>query len=409
MVEWQRAFGSVLPLEYLTPLNEFATFYPNPNDPNGTPFKVVRKRNGEFKAIHREHRISVQPGDVQFYRWNIRLFRNHVASSLGLASASDIVNPEDCLIRLGNYQLSPSKKYPVYWIRAANYRDFQSELQPLQLKHSSSFFLMTGTWGNWGSEAEDTLRARNSPLIALPDILEFRDGQFVATDVWRDAVEVFHDTLRPKNMVAVPDYLFAKQGGWEIRFGDEKMSYGDDLYGLDYIQHLLKYPFQLIHGSEIESTSRKNKSCGGRSAFSQNEMKSMPEEEIPVGSSSQSYDDNGIIDRKAKEQYEQRLRELAQDRRNAYAVSDLAWLKKIDTEFQAIDSELNKSKSIFGKTAKLDKSEKLLVDRVAKNIRVAIGKISIQMPKFSQYLENTIHPGRFSHYLPHENIDWIFS
>jgi hypothetical protein len=138
-----------------------------------------------------------------------------------------MVNPTDCLIRLGDYRLSPGEKYPVYWIRAAHYKDFQSVLLHLTLKRTSPFFLMTGAWGHWDSETEDALHARNSPLLALPDILEFRDGQFVATDIWHGALEAFRNTLHPKNMTALPDYLFYKSKGWHLRFAGESLFFSE--------------------------------------------------------------------------------------------------------------------------------------------------------------------------------------
>jgi hypothetical protein len=409
---WNAALGDALETlnEFLYPTDELTQVYPNPRHPDCMPYYVVAYPNGKFQAFseNRDYVIDLEPNDVVKYRWDMLRFRGVLVETLEINSASDSIKSRDRNIRLGHLTMAPGEESPVYLLLVDRDNAFRDEVSQLLLKLKTPFIVTTGTRLFWDDSLMETMQERNIPLIALCEALEFKDDQFVPTEVWHGAVESFRKTLYPENLVAIPEYRFAKPDSWEICFEDEAMSYDGQLYGLDYIQYLLKYPFQLIHGSELETASGKNKPGVVRSAFSKNEMKSMPEGETPNGNSSQLYGDNGIIDRKAKEQYEQRLRELAQDRREAYAVSDHACLEKIDTELQAIDSELSGTKNIFGKTIKLDKSEKLLADRIAKNIRLAIGKISSKMPKFARYLENAIHPGCFTHYSPHGNIDWIF-
>jgi len=111
--------------QFLEPLDKVATFYPNPCDPNGTPFNVVAKHDGTFEAISNHRRIPLRPKDVQLHRWNISLFRNHLAQALGLEPSGNRLNPNDRLFLLGDYRLSRSEKSPVYWLRANDYTDFQ--------------------------------------------------------------------------------------------------------------------------------------------------------------------------------------------------------------------------------------------------------------------------------------------
>lgn len=412
MYDWNAALGDAMQSlkGLLRPTDEMADLYPNPIHPEGRRFLVVEYK-GMYSAVShdREHLIKLEPKDVLIYRWDMLWFRRLIADALKITPASDTIKKYDRVIRLGNLALVPGEEYPVYMFLDDTTNFFRNDVSQLLLKLKTPFIVATGTRTFWDDNIVTLLRERNIPLLSLCEALEFRDGQFVPTDVWHGAMESFRKTLHPENLVAVPEYQFAKLVGWEIRFGKEKMAYGDDLLGLDYIQYLLKYPFKLIHGSELETASAKEKPEFIRSAFTMNEMKSMPKEETSSGNSPQVFDDNGVIDRQAREKYEKRLRELADERRQANANSDLAWLAKINAELKIIDSELNGSKNIFGRTVKLDKSEKLLAGRVAKNIRIAIEKISTGMPKFSQYLENAIHSGRFSHYTPHDNIDWMFS
>ena len=158
---------------------------------------MVAKRDGTFIAVsnNRKHRISLKPKDIQFSRWNIHLFRNHIAQTLGIEPSSDMVNADDRLIRLGYYRPSPDEKHPMYWLRAINEVNFQCELSCLLLRHKSPFFLMTGTRIDWERDLEiqNGLIERHSPLFALSEVLEFRDGKFVTTEVWHKAFEPFRE------------------------------------------------------------------------------------------------------------------------------------------------------------------------------------------------------------------------
>ena len=225
--EWKQSLGDAfqhLRRQYLLSLDKFAKFYPNPSDPNGKPFNVVAKRDGTFIAVsnNRKHRISLKPKDIQFSRWNIHLFRNHIAQTLGIEPSSDMVNADDRLIRLGYYRPSPDEKHPVYWLRAINEVNFQCELSCLLLRHKSPFFLMTGTRIDWERdlEVQNGLIERHSPLFALSEVLEFRDGKFVTTEVWHKAFEPFrkHTLKSATDLVNVSRAFKRRAKSFDVTF-----------------------------------------------------------------------------------------------------------------------------------------------------------------------------------------------
>ena len=393
-----------MPRQFFEPLDKVATFYPNPCDPNGTPFNVVAKHDGTFEATSNHHRISLRPEDVQLHRWNVHLFRNHLAQALGLEPSGNRLNPNDRLILLGDYRLSRSEKYPVYWLRANDYTDFQDELQHLTQKRKSPFFLLTGTQCHWDLEIQDDLHEMNSPLLALSEALEFRDGQFTATDVWHGEVEAFRQALHPEKLTAMPDYLFFKSKGWHLRFAGESLFFSDTLIGLDSIQHLLKYPYSLQHGRELESLVATSDPALSRSIIQANQTDD--DDFFAFDPSNSNY--TGMIDQEARESYQKRLKYLAEQKRVEQATNDEKRVKEIDDEVKCIESQLNHTKNIHGRIVNLDNADKLLSNRVSKNIRTAIKHIFAVNPHFGEYLTNTIHCGLYSYYSPEERIEWEF-
>jgi hypothetical protein len=241
---WNAALGNTLDTfkSFLHPTEGRVEFYPNPMYPECHPYYVVAYRNGTFQAVseNRDFVIDLEPDDVVIYRWDMLRFRKLLAGVMEINSASDTIKKLDFTIRLGNLALAPGEECPVYLVLVDRRNFFKEEISRLLLKSSTPFIVVTGTRIFWDDELTEVLRERKIPLLPLCEALEFRDGQFVATGFWNGAVEAFRRTLYPENMAAVPEFRFAKLDNWEICFEDEAMSYDGNLYGLDYIQHLLK-------------------------------------------------------------------------------------------------------------------------------------------------------------------------
>ena len=400
MVEWRQALGDAwqhLQGQYLIPLGQSATFYPNPCNPGGAPLNVIANRDGTFEATPTN--LSLQAEDVQLHRWSLSRFRNSIAQALGMEPASDAVHAGDRFIPLGRYRLSRGEEYPAYWMLVNEGSNFCHEATRLILKRRSPFFLMTGTRSDWNTALQNDMSDHNSPLLALSEILEFRDGQFTATEVWHGAIEAFRKTLHPKKLIAVPDYQFARLPGWEFYFAGARMIPKEEVVGFYMIQRLLQYPHELIYAGELERLVSEQ-------GFTRTVVPINANDETKLMGDMLNYDE--ILDREAREKYRQRLQDLAEQRRLARKHSDLAKEKEIDDEYGMIENELNHSKNIHGKTRKLDTSNRNLSKRIAKNIDTAIEKIRIGLPDFAQFLTNTIHRGLYCFYAPHEIIDWQF-
>jgi len=375
----------VLPRQFLEPLNKVAAFYPNLYDPNGTPLNVVAKYDGTFEAISNHRHIPLRPEDVQLHRWNIRLFRNHIAQALGIEPSDNRLTSNDRLILLGDYRLSRSEKYPVYWLRANDYTDFQGGLLHLALNRKSPFFLLTGSQCHWDLKTQDKLHEMNSPLLALSEILEFRDGQFTATDVWYGAVEAFRQALHPENMVAAPPYEFRKVGqGWVIRF-DGNETFIKDGIGPIYISLLLRKPYIPIFASDLQAIAAGQQ----------------PEHSQRVSSGDKT-------DATTLEQIHQRYNKLVAELEVARRRGHNSHLEtEIRDEIEKLMNYLADATGWNGYVKKeIDEAEKIR-QAAYRAIQRTIILLEELLPQCAEHLENAISTGFTVNYQPTTPIEWV--
>ena len=334
--------------------------------------------------MNRQHRFSLQQEDVQFHRWNLVRFRNHIARSLGLEPANDADKTGDRLVRLGYYWLSPGKEYPVYWLRVNNYTDFQGGLLCLTLKRKSPFFLLTGTRADWDTELQDDMCERNSPLLALSEILDYRDGQFLANDAWHGAVEMFRQTLHPVKMVTVPPFEFRKKGQlWVVRYDGQELFLKDN-DGPRYMAMLLANPghsffaidmHQIAAGYDPDTTVRPN--SGGdltdRQTF-----------------------------REAEEQSRKLLSELDQARRDG----DRIRKQEILDEIEKLANYLCETKGFGGRLKKNSSPTDSIRRSIQQLIKGTIKEIEKESVECAKHFRKSITTGYVICYDPSSEIYW---
>jgi hypothetical protein len=228
-----------------------------------------------------------------------------------------------------------------------------------------------------------------------------KENQVTVKDVKQAVVEAFHKIMKPEPVIRVPNYQFSSSEGWEFRFAGRRMIPNENLLGFFYIQHLLKYPHEIMYSGELEKAASEQRLS--RSAIS---CKEIDDDEVVFCEGVSNHDD--VLDREAREQYRKRLEDLAAQRRKAREQHDLASEKKIDDEYQVIENELSNAKTIHGKTRNIDSSSRNLSKRVTKNINTAIERIEAGLPDFAQYLRNSLYLGLYPFYAPHKKIDWHF-
>lgn len=407
MPEWKLALGDdalqSFRHRYLMPQAEFATYYPNPNDPRGPNYDVIAYRNGTFEAASRsrEHCFSLKTEDVVFYRWNLPLFHNDVAQKLNVEPSSETVKTGDRTIRLGNYHLSPGEECPVYWLLANDISEFRRDVPPLMFKVKTPFFLFTGTRNVWDSEIQNVLSENNTPLLALSEVLEFDCGQFVPTDVWQGAVEVLRKTLQPEKSVEKPDFMLVKRGAWVFRFNEKETIADTNWPGPVFVQFLLRNPDIEFHVEKLWQAVMGTPSTGRFEHAFADEGTEIPDSLLGGA--------DEILDAEAKMAYETRLKELVGERKTAEADKDEAAMQRINEEYETIRDALESAGGGIHQPKKLGDPVVRLRDRIRWGINVFIDHVSKNDSEGGQYLKNTITRGTFMKYSPSREIDWILS
>ena len=388
MVEWQKALGDVLPHlqhRYLVPIDEFAQYYP-PRDPKGLDYDVIAYPDGTFEAMSstQDDCISLQPEDLLFHHWNLSLFRNSVARSLGIEPPGDVVKADDRLLQLGHYQLVPGENYPAYWLLTRDRHKFQRDVSALILKIKTPFFVFTGTRNSWVPEMQLTLQENHVRLLALSEVLEFCDGQFVATDVWHGEVEAFRQVMHPENMVAVSPYEFRKRGQkWVVRFAGSEDVYLNDIDGPYYVSMLLANPGKSMHALDMHQI------------VSKRDPAKTPKELVVAMSDRQTLSD-------VEKQLRQLLEELDQARRDGDQIVEQETLDEIEK----LKQYLAETKGLGGQARNFSDAADNIIRSVRQLIKRTINEIDENLEDCAKHLRNSIKTHSVLYYDPEIKLDW---
>ena len=410
MSEWRRTLGheaweSFQP-RYALPQKKFGSLLTNPRDPTWPPYTIIHYRDGTFEAISSdgEHCIPIPPEEALLHKWNVPLFSKDIARILGVEPPAEAAQIGDRLIRLGNYRLAPGEEYPVYWLLAADMSEFRRDSPSLIFQNKTPFFLFTGTRDVWEAEIQGVMKENNNPLLALAEVLEFRDGHLVPTDEWPGAIDVFRKALHPENLTSQPEFMLAKRGAWVFRFNRVETVVDGNLIGPPFVQYLLQHPGIEFHVEKlwwaVMGPPTGLATAHLESAFA-DEMTGLPDSLLGGA--------DDILDAVAKRAYEARLRELAGERKTEESNKDASALTRIDEETEVIEAALDSSGDGIHRPKKLGDPAIKLRDRIRKGIEVFIDQIEPSNPAGAQYLKNTIKRGNFMKYTPSTEIDWVLS
>jgi hypothetical protein len=387
-VEWKHRLGKEYQamLPFLVPTTNRAPFYPSPYSWTDPTWPIYETLDGAFEAVpHYDAPIlPLTAKDVHFVRWNMQKFRNQVGLLLKLEPTSEQVSPKDTVIRLGNYRIPGRSEHPVFMVCANSRQTFSREVSQLLLTNSDPFFVVTGSRMIWNSDLFEILKQRNVPLLAMDDVFEIKDGAFIPTPVWDGAIEAFRQAVCPENLVAVPDYEFARRGGWFIRYEGKQTVLPGELFGAFYIQRLLMKPCCEVHVTDLLAEF-------------------VGDDQLRIGSGGEE-----VIDHEARQNYKKRLEELVGQRAEAEKDDDEAWLERIDSETEQIASELLTITGLGGKTRKMGDDVYNIRRRISKTITDAIAKIKENDPSLARHLTNSITLGTMMNYEPDREIDWQF-
>jgi predicted RNA-binding Zn-ribbon protein involved in translation (DUF1610 family) len=169
--------------------------------------------------------------------------------------------------------------------------------------------------------------------------------------------------------------------GWELRFAGKKV-WMKDSFGLIYIARLLAKPNAIVSVLTLLATR-------------------MGIDEVAINGST-----GETIDAKAQADYRDRYETLMRDLPKARENNDHAWLAELETEQQALTSELS---SAFGKNgkARVNSDYEKTRKSVYMSITRAIDRIAKRHAELGAYLHGTIKTGGDCRYEEHEPKNWL--
>jgi hypothetical protein len=125
-----------------------------------------------------------------------------------------------------------------------------------------------------------------------------------------------------------------------------------------------------------------------------------------MGNPDSFMENDPVLDDKAKQSYEQRIRDLRDEIRDAEEMNDLIRAEKFKSELDQLTHHLAKALGIGRRPRKLNAAAERARAAVTWRLRSAIKKIEAAHPALGQHLANTIRTGTFCSYTPEKDQNW---
>ncbi len=183
------------------------------------------------------------------------------------------------------------------------------------------------------------------------------------------------DAAPQKLSPSAPNVFKPGNGVWTMRYEDKAVQL-QDVKGFHDLARLMETPGVEVHCTEM---------MGNPDSFSEDEP---------------------LLDDKAKQSYEQRIRDLHQEIREAEEMNDLVRGENLKAELDQLTDHLTKALGIGRRSRKLNAAAERARAAVTWRIRSAIKKIETAHPALGHHLANTIRTGTFCSYTPEKDPDW---
>ncbi len=113
-----------------------------------------------------------------------------------------------------------------------------------------------------------------------------------------------------------------------------------------------------------------------------------------------------VIDERSRRAYQERIKTLQTDIREAEDMNDVSRANKLNTEYEQLVDHLSRSLGIDGKSRKATSSADKARSAVTLRIRDAIKKVAKKNEALGVHLRNSIKTGMLCAYRPEHDIDW---
>jgi TolB-like protein/Tfp pilus assembly protein PilF len=170
--------------------------------------------------------------------------------------------------------------------------------------------------------------------------------------------------------------LFQKQTDfWDLSYDGTGVQLAE-VKGFYDLKKLLKHPGQPIHCAELMGTT--------------------------INTSKQP-----VIDEKARQAYQEKIKDLQQQITQAEQDNDLGVLSRLQNEYDQILEHLSSSLGLSGKIRQAGNPIEKARSAVTWRIRNAISKIERAHPSLGKHLSRSINTGTFCSYDPENQVDWV--
>ncbi|MEJ2157604.1 MAG: hypothetical protein P8X96_19910 [Desulfobacteraceae bacterium] len=180
---------------------------------------------------------------------------------------------------------------------------------------------------------------------------------------------------KPRKSPSAPNTFKTENGVWTMRYEDKAVQL-QDVKGFHDLARLMDTPGVEVHCTEM---------MGNPDSFSEDEP---------------------LLDDKAKQSYEQRIRDLHQEIREAEEMNDLVRGENLKAELDQLTDHLTKALGIGRRSRKLNAAAERARAAVTWRVRSAIKRIETAHPALGHHLANTIRTGTFCSYTPEKDQDW---
>lgn len=126
-----------------------------------------------------------------------------------------------------------------------------------------------------------------------------------------------------------------------------------------------------------------------------------------MGSSIDQKNVTSVIDDKAKNQYQKKIKQLLIDIEDAKELQNFDLLSKLQEEYDSLVEHLSQSLGINNKPREIGSSVEKARSAVTWRIRSAIKKINVVHPSLGKHLSKSISTGTFCSYNPEFEFHWV--
>jgi len=388
MMYWNHILGEAFPFikPLLYPDGQECGYYPHPHNPDGKWLYVVKYPNGTIAAIteDREFRVPLVEKDILYYALNMGRFRKMLAEILGLEPTVGNTGQEDRVMCLGQLEVFPGEKYPVYLVTWKDWSEYKCAISKLLLSIKTPFIMLSGL-PRWPNDFLPFCKERNVATYAIGDALEYRGNRFQPTEGWHQTIEAFRKTLKPDNMVAAPPFEFRKKGDmWVIRFAGEDM-YLKDALGLRCIGQLLAKPNDPVFVSDLKMI-----------------VDGQNPQNLPAPTSS-----GEVVDKQYLKEVAKQYLTLEVEYEEAKETGEVALAKELHEEMEKLMAYIHEVKGFGGHTKEASEQLNSIRISIYRAICRTLESIKVELPDCYHHLAPRISTGLVMNYLPDDNIIWV--